>query len=178
MLKAAFPGVAAVDANLLTSVVHAGLVDDVGVRRPGPVDRGPPELTEVSRGALPAHFHERDAAGAEAAASSALELLRAQPGEQRPLLVSTQASVDLARARLLRRELDGAYEALVPVFDVPVEWRGAGTLERLDAARRELCHPDFQTASAAADLGEQIEDFTATAAAHKLSASAPLAIEC
>ncbi|MGW2860997.1 hypothetical protein [Streptomyces sp. NPDC001205] len=120
----------------------------------------------------------RDAAGAEAAASSALELLRAQPEEQRPLLVSTQASVDLARARLLRRELDGAYEALVPVFDVPVEWRGAGTLERLDAARRELCHPDFQTASAAADLGEQIEDFTATAAAHKLSASAPLAIEC
>ncbi|MFE7543828.1 response regulator [Streptomyces platensis] len=118
----------------------------------------------------------REAEGAETAAISALRILSSRPEDQRPLLVSTQASVDLARARLLRGELNGAHEALEPVFSVPTEWRGAGTLERLAAVRSGLCHPDFVGAAEASTLGERIEEFSA-AAAHKLGAAAPLAIE-
>ncbi|MGH4028789.1 hypothetical protein ACQB60_07645 [Actinomycetota bacterium Odt1-20B] len=119
----------------------------------------------------------RDAQGAEAAASGALHLLNSRPEDDRPMLISTQAAVDLARARLLRRELDGAMEALEPVFSVPTEWRGAGTLERLAAVRTELCHPDFQSAAQAGALGDRIEEFSTAATAHKLGPSAPLAIE-
>lgn len=119
----------------------------------------------------------RDAEGAEAAASSALRLLSAKREDQRPLLISTQAYVDLARARLLRGELDGAHDALEPVFSVPTEWRGAGTLERLAAVRSALCHPDFVGAAEASTLGERIEEFSSSATAHKLGATAPLAIE-
>jgi len=123
------------------------------------------------------HLLLRNAEGAEEAASSALALLSARPEDQRPLLVVAQASVDLARARLLRRELDGAHEALAPVFSIPTEWRGAGTLERISAVRTELCHPDFNGAAEANALGERIEEFTAAATAQRLGSGAPLALE-
>lgn len=119
----------------------------------------------------------RNSEGAEASAHSALQILGNRPEEQRPLLISTQASVDLARARLLRGELDGAHEALGPVFDVPTVWRGAGTLERLAAVRSGLCHPNFAGAAEASTLGERIEEYSAAATAHRLGASTPLAIE-
>ncbi|MBZ3913106.1 hypothetical protein [Streptomyces acidiscabies] len=123
------------------------------------------------------HLLLRNADGAEEAASSALTLLSARPEDQRPLLVVSQASVDLARARLLRRELDGTHEALDPVFAIPTEWRGAGTLERISAVRAELCHPDFTGAAEANSLGERIEEFTAAATAQRLGSGAPSALE-
>lgn len=146
------------------------LHDDIGGEFGFPADR-------VAMGNATTYLLLRDAAGADLAATSALRLLSAVPEQERSLQVSTQASVDLARARLLRRELDGAHEALEPVFNVPAEWRGAGILERLAAARAELGHPDFQGASEARDLGERIEDFSASATANKLGGAAPLAIE-
>ncbi|MFJ9051345.1 hypothetical protein ACIRPO_16620 [Streptomyces bacillaris] len=119
----------------------------------------------------------RDADGAEAAAERALVLLGSKPEHQRPLLVSTQASVDLARARLLRGELDGVQAALEPAFSVPAEWRGAGTLERMAAVRSGLCHPDFSGSAEARTLGERIEEYSAASTAHRLGAGMPLAIE-
>ncbi|MYQ48772.1 hypothetical protein GTW40_27700 [Streptomyces sp. SID4985] len=118
-----------------------------------------------------------DADGAEKAAESALRLLGAKPEDQRPLLISTQAHVDLARARLLRGELDGVQAALEPAFSVPTEWRGAGTLERMAAIRGNLSQADFRGAPEAVQLGERIEDFTREASANRLGAAAPLAIE-
>ncbi|MEU7205469.1 hypothetical protein [Streptomyces sp. NPDC045470] len=112
-----------------------------------------------------------DAAGAEEAATHALHLLDEHTDGTRPMLISSQASTDLARARLLRRELDGACEALGPVFDVPRDWRSVGVLERLAATRAQLTHPDFRTTAQAADLGERIEDFTAVSIARQLSGS-------
>ncbi|MFB7500392.1 hypothetical protein ACFC09_37925 [Streptomyces sp. NPDC056161] len=118
-----------------------------------------------------------DADGAEEAADQALQLLSAKPEDQRPLLISTQAHVDLARARLLRGELDGVQAALEPAFNVPTEWRGAGTLERMAAVRVGLCRPEFHGAAEAIALGERIEEFTAAASAQRLGGTPPLAIE-
>lgn len=120
----------------------------------------------------------RDAAGAGAAAHRALRLLNRKPAGQRPLLVSTQAWVDLARARLLEGELDAVLEALRPVFEVPPEWRSTGTLERLAAVRSGLCRTEFVGAAEARVLGERIEEFSGAAAAHRVGgAEGPLVLE-
>jgi tetratricopeptide (TPR) repeat protein len=119
----------------------------------------------------------RDAEGAEAYATRALTLLRAQSADEQPIVVAGPAAVDLARARLLRNEVEGAQEALVPVFKVPPNWRGSGMMERLTAARIELTRPDFRGAPAALALADQIEDFSALSPARRLGAANPLAIE-
>jgi tetratricopeptide (TPR) repeat protein len=146
------------------------LHDDVGGEFGFPADR-------VAMSNATTYLLLRNADGADDAASSALRLLNAKPADQRPLMTSTQASVDLARARLLRQDLDGAQEALEPVFEVPSEWRATGALEHLTAARAELSRPVFQGSKAASTLGERIEDFMAAASAHKLSGAGRLAIE-
>ncbi|WP_328913490.1 MULTISPECIES: hypothetical protein [unclassified Streptomyces] len=119
----------------------------------------------------------RDPDGAHEAASSALRLLNAAPEGDREVAVSAQASVDLARARLLRRDLDGAQEALEPVFQVPAGWRGAGILERISGVRSELCRPDFHGAHIAENLGERIEDFAAASTARLTNGTSGFAIE-
>lgn len=146
------------------------LHDDIGGEFGFPEDR-------VAMSNATTYLLLRDSQGAEQAAGHALELLNARPSEQRPTLITSQASVDLARARLLRRELDGAVEALDPVFLVPTQWRGQGVLERISAVRTDLTHPDFQGSSDAVALGERIEDFCRTAVPHQLGAAARLAIE-
>ncbi|WP_206505967.1 hypothetical protein [Streptomyces chrestomyceticus] len=118
-----------------------------------------------------------DAAGAEEAATHALHLLDQRDAGTRPLLISSQAAIDLARALLLRQELDGACEALEPVFGVPRDWRGAGVLERLAAARSQLTRPAFRNAAKAVELGERIEEFSASSVSRNLGDSAPLALE-
>ncbi|MFV0126682.1 hypothetical protein ACLGI4_03020 [Streptomyces sp. HMX112] len=92
-------------------------------------------------------------------------------------MVSGPAAIDLTRARLMRSEVEGAHEALLPVFGVAPDWRGAGMLERLTAARIELTRPELHSSPAALSLAEQIEDFSALSPSRKLSAASPLAIE-
>ncbi|MCX4826060.1 hypothetical protein OG883_41040 [Streptomyces sp. NBC_01142] len=119
----------------------------------------------------------RDAEGAEASATRALALLSSRPTAEQPIVVSGPAAIDLARSRLMRSEVEGAHEALAPVFRVPPDWRGAGMLERLTAARIELTRPELRSAPAALTLAEQIEDFSALSPARRLGATSPLAIE-
>ncbi|MGC0374741.1 hypothetical protein RKD28_002257 [Streptomyces sp. SAI-229] len=119
----------------------------------------------------------RDPTGAEEFASAALALLSSQPQDEVPIVVSGPAAIDLARARLMRDEVEGAQEALTPVFQVPPGWRGSGMMERLVAARIELTRPQFRGSPAALSLAEQIEDFSALSPARRLGAQSPLAIE-
>lgn len=105
----------------------------------------------------------QDVARAESAAEEALELVQGHPAEER-MSWGSKAAVDLARARLLRRELDGASEAVSPVFDIPSEWRTLGLRERLADLRRDLTAVDVREATVALDLGGQIEAFTITGA--------------
>ncbi|QKV67510.1 hypothetical protein HUT13_01055 [Streptomyces harbinensis] len=105
----------------------------------------------------------QDVPQAESAAEKALELVQEHPAEERTSWGS-KAAVDLARARLLRRELDGASEAVGPVFDIPSEWRTLGLRERMADLRRDLTAMDVREATVALDLGSQIEAFTITGA--------------
>ncbi|MEV5527650.1 hypothetical protein [Streptomyces prunicolor] len=146
------------------------LHDDVGGEFGFPPDR-------VAMGNATTYLLLQNAEGAEQAADQALTLLNAKPEDQRPTLITAQAAVDLARARLMRRELDGATESLEQVFGVPPEWRGAGVVERIGSVRADLTHPDFQGSPEAAALGERIEHFCRIAAPSQLGAAARLAIE-
>ncbi|MDJ1136289.1 hypothetical protein [Streptomyces iconiensis] len=158
------------NALSLSTGTRDELHDDIGGEFGFPQDR-------VAMSNATTYLLLRDAEGAEEAAAATLDLLASRPEAQRPILISSQASVDLARARLLRGELAGAHEALEPVFSIPTEWRVAGTVERLAAVRTELCRSDFNGAAEANALGERIEEFTSTAAAQKLGLATPLAIE-
>lgn len=119
----------------------------------------------------------RDPHGAETAAGEAVALLSSRPQGERPAVVFGPAAIDLARARLLRDEVEGAQEALAPVFQIPLDWRGAGMLERLAATRVELTRPGLRTAPAAVALAERIEEFSALSPSRRLGATSPLAIE-
>ncbi|MFD4933387.1 hypothetical protein [Streptomyces virginiae] len=119
----------------------------------------------------------RDGVAAEEFATTALTLLSSRPTAEIPLIVSGPAAVDLARARLMRNEVEGAQEALEQVFQVPPGHRASGMMERLTAARMELTRPDFRGAAAAVALADQIEEFSALSPARRLGAQSALAIE-
>lgn len=119
----------------------------------------------------------RNAEGAEEFATRALALVHARPADEQQIPVSGPAAVDLARARLLRNQVEGAQEALTTVFHVPPGWRGSGLLERLTAARIELTRTEFRNAPVALELAEQIEAFSALSPTRRLGAANPLAIE-
>ncbi|WP_405018099.1 hypothetical protein OHV05_14950 [Kitasatospora sp. NBC_00070] len=106
----------------------------------------------------------RDGAGAEASARRSLELIASQVSGSTPLVVAPQAGADLATALLLRRDLDGAADALQPVLELPREWRGAGLVSRVNSVRTELASPAFRDSPAARDLADRIDDFTLVAA--------------
>ncbi|MFD4399197.1 tetratricopeptide repeat protein [Kitasatospora sp. NPDC058478] len=114
----------------------------------------------------------RDGVGAEASALRSLELIASQSSASTPLAVAPQAGADLATALLMRRDLDGAAEAMRPVLSLPREWRGAGLVGRVNAVRAELASPSFRDALVARDLAEQIDDFTLVAAPRTLGPGA------
>ncbi|OON75635.1 hypothetical protein [Streptomyces tsukubensis] len=110
-----------------------------------------------------------DSTRAEASAVHALRLLEEDPNADRP--VQMQVTVDLARARLLRGELDGADAVMEPVFATAVEWRTIGLVDRVAQLRGALARPELAGARTARTLGEQIEDFVGRAAARPLPGS-------
>ncbi|MDT0319283.1 hypothetical protein [Streptomyces millisiae] len=119
----------------------------------------------------------RDAVGAEVAAERALGLINERPTAEQPALRG-KAAVDLARARMLRRDLEGAAEAVDPVFALETGWRTLGVLERMTGLRQDLIRSPLANATAAKALGERVEEFTAAGAAtHSLGPTGPLALE-
>jgi hypothetical protein len=71
----------------------------------------------------------------------------------------------------LDSELDGAREALVPVFAVPPELRVEGLTQRLGRVRALLIRSSVRRSQEARQLGERIEDFIANAAGRMLPSS-------
>ncbi|MFE9331712.1 DNA-binding protein [Streptomyces sp. NPDC006925] len=117
-----------------------------------------------------------DGQGAEVAAVRSLALAEARPAATRSARVTGGAAADLATARLLRGDLDGAAEAMTPVWDVSPGQRSPGLLARTARVRRTLTDARFRTTQVAVDLGEHIEDFTRLSASHQLGTGAgPLA---
>ncbi|MFI8007857.1 DNA-binding protein [Streptomyces sp. NPDC086010] len=104
-----------------------------------------------------------DGQQAEKAAERALELVNARPPAARSLPVVGGAAADLATARLMRGDLDGAAHTLTKVWDVPVEQRATGLLARARHVRQSLTDPRFRAAPLAVEIGERLEHFTRSA---------------
>ncbi|GGU44427.1 DNA-binding protein [Streptomyces violascens] len=112
---------------------------------------------------------------AETSAVRALELAARRPPAQRSVRVIGGAAADLAAARLLRGDLDGAADALERVWAVPRDQRATGLLARTARVRRALTTERFRGAVIAGELGERIEDFTRMSAQHQLGTGGPIA---
>lgn len=100
-----------------------------------------------------------DGRDAEAAAQRALVLIKERPASQQSAPVLGGAAVNLAMARLLSQDLDGAAEALEVVWGIPAHQRVTGLLERTSRLRQTLTIQPFRGAASAAVLGERLEDF-------------------
>ncbi|MFJ9619093.1 DNA-binding protein [Streptomyces noursei] len=115
-----------------------------------------------------------DGPQAEAAAHRALELIAAKPAAERSQTITGRAAADLSMARLLRGDLDGANAALEPVWAVPRGQRVTGLRTRMSHVRETLTGERFRTVRLAQELGERIEDFSRSSAAHELGIGGPL----
>ncbi|MGW0824586.1 DNA-binding protein [Streptomyces sp. NPDC002845] len=101
-----------------------------------------------------------DSGQAEAAARQALELLRQQSQDVQSAHVRGGAAADLAMARLLANDVEGASEALTPVWEIPSDQRMTGIVVRTARIHRHLSRPTYHGAQLPEQLREQIEDFT------------------
>jgi hypothetical protein len=101
----------------------------------------------------------------------AIELLAAVAPEQRWFKIEVQAHTDLSAAHLLNSELEGAREALAPVFLVPPELRIEGLTQRMGRVRALLARTPVRRSQQARQLGEQLEGFTVNAARRMLPSS-------
>ncbi|TVZ84847.1 DNA-binding protein [Streptomyces sp. BK340] len=109
-----------------------------------------------------------DAVQAEADARRALELIGQRPSEEQSAHVRAGAAADLALARLLADDVDGAAEALRPVWDVPAEHRQTGIVVRTARIRQHLARPEYHGAHVPTALVERIEDFNRVSPPHRI----------
>lgn len=109
-----------------------------------------------------------DVRQAESDARRALELLSSMPEDARSVPVHAGAAADLAYARLLADDVDGAAEALTPVWAVPAEYRQTGIVVRTARIARHLVRPEYHGAQLPASLREQIEDFNRASPPHRV----------
>jgi transcriptional regulator with XRE-family HTH domain len=103
-----------------------------------------------------------DAEQAAREAETGIALYGADPVEGRWYRAEYGARIDLATARLMRRELDGAEEALTTVFLLPPDRRTARITRRLHQLSERLAEQPYGSASTARRLRERIEHFSAT----------------
>lgn len=101
-----------------------------------------------------------DSGRAEAAARQALTLLEQRSREDQSTHVRGGAAADLAMARLLGDDVEGASEALTPVWEIPSDQRMTGIVVRTARIHRHLSRPTYHGAQLPGQLRERIEDFT------------------
>lgn len=115
-----------------------------------------------------------DAEQAEAEATRALALLGERTQNDQSTDVRAGAAADLAQARLLRDNVDGAADALTPIWAVPPDQRSTGIVVRTARIGRHLARPHFHGAQLPKELREQIEEFTRVSPPYRLGPSVPL----
>lgn len=105
-----------------------------------------------------------DAVDSESAADIALSAYEDAPSAIRSFSDEAGTRTDLALGRLANGELEGAVDALGPVFDLPAERRINGIRTSMMHVHEALRGAAFRQVSGAADVREQIEDFCQTPA--------------
>ena len=101
-----------------------------------------------------------DGAQAETEATAALALFGEVPEQSRWTAGELSVRADLAAARILRGDLAGAQDALVPVFALDVDRRTESLARRLTSLGRMLGSARYRDAAEAGRIGDAIEDFT------------------
>lgn len=97
---------------------------------------------------------------AETEATAALALFGEIPEQSRWTAGELSVRADLAAARVLRGDLAGAEDALVPVFALDVDRRTEALTRRLTSLGRVLSTTRYRDAVEANRIGDAIEDFT------------------
>lgn len=112
------------------------------------------------------HLDKADAA--LAATSHAVRLYVSGPVTQRSYGAEALARIDMAEAYFLKRRLDGVIDNLAPVLTIPVEQRIAQLADRLINVRGRLRGSEFDGASEARTLCDQIDNFAGETLAREL----------
>lgn len=115
-----------------------------------------------------------DAEQAEAEAGRAIALLGQRAQDEQSPHVLAGAAADLAYARLLSDNVEGAAEALAPLWDVPAEQRKTGVVVRTARIGRHLARPHYHGSTFPSQLREQVEEFTRVSPPYRLGPSAAL----
>ncbi|MDQ0990735.1 DNA-binding protein [Streptomyces sp. V3I7] len=115
-----------------------------------------------------------DAEQAEVEASRALALLAEGTQDGQSTHVRAKAAADLAYARLLASNVEGAADALSPIWEVPADKRSTGIVVRTARIGRHLARPQYHGSQLPTELREQIEDFTRVSPPYRLGPHATL----
>lgn len=115
-----------------------------------------------------------DAEQAEVEASRALALLVERAQGEQSTHVRAGAAADLAHARLLSDNVEGAAAALTPIWEVSPEQRNTGIVVRTARIGRHLAQPRYHGSQLPVELREQIEDFTRSSPPYRLGPTVPL----
>ncbi|MEU9014657.1 DNA-binding protein [Streptomyces sp. NPDC048479] len=111
-------------------------------------------------------IHDGDQA--EQSARRALDLIGQKPQASRSAHVLGGAAADLAMARLLSNDVEGAAVALTPLWDIPGDQRVTGILVRTGQIQQFLAQPAYRASTLPRELRDRVEDFTRTASTHQL----------
>ncbi|WP_461712302.1 hypothetical protein [Streptomyces sp. DSM 41013] len=115
-----------------------------------------------------------DAEQAEAEAGRAIALLGQRAQDEQSPHVLAGAAADLAYARLLSDNVEGAAEALTPLWEVPAEQRKTGVVVRTARIGRHLARPHYHGSPLPSQLREQVEEFTRVSPPYRLGPWAAL----
>lgn len=96
-------------------------------------------------------------------AETAIGLCAAMPAGRRWMKIETQAHADLAAARLMGGDLDGARDALLPVLGTPSALRVEGLTRRVQRVADMLAAPAYRHSHPAQQLSGEIGEFTSGA---------------
>src|SRR6266545_769195 len=102
----------------------------------------------------------------------AVRLYEASPAGERWYGAECSACTDPAATRLLQGELDGARDALAPVFALPPDKRVQGLVKRLGNVQRLLRQPLYVSSPDGRRLGQQVEGFASGAVSRALPGTA------
>lgn len=131
-----------------------------------------PERLAMSSSSTALLIH--DQGQAEESAQRALHLIGQRPKAGRSAHVLGGAAADLAMARLLTDDVDGAAEALAPLWEIPGDQRVTGVLVRAGQIQQHLARPVYRSAALPRELRDRVEDFTRSASTHQLSTRSAL----
>ncbi|MGW2496241.1 DNA-binding protein [Streptomyces pseudogriseolus] len=131
-----------------------------------------PERLAMSSSSTALLIH--DQGQAEESAQRALHLIGQRPEAGRSAHVLGGAAADLAMARLLADDVDGAAEALAPLWEIPGDQRVTGVLVRAGQIQQHLARPVYRSSALPRELRDRVEDFTRSASAHQLSTRSAL----